>query len=199
MITRPIILPNETIDQTEYYWFDESFNETELEWIDNLKELYDYEKANIIGSTSLTDDIENIRKSKIKWIYHDNNSEWLYNKLCELSINANYNLWNFDIHSIIDSIQYTEYHEGGGHYDWHVDIGPGNINHRKISVVTQLSDPDEYEGGELQIWSGGEFKTLPKIKGSTILFPSFLLHRVTPITKGLRKSLVLWIGGSTYK
>jgi len=108
-------------------------------------------------------------------------------------------IWNFNIHSVIDSIQYTEYLEGGGHYDWHIDIGPGSINHRKISITIQLSDVEEYEGGDFEIWTGGEFKKLPKKQGTAILFPSFLMHRVTPITKGVRKSLVLWVGGDSYK
>ena len=116
-----------------------------------------------------------------------------------LSLEANRELWDFNLHSIIDDIQYTEYYEGGGHYDWHVDIGPNSINHRKVSITVQLSDPSEYEGGEFEIWSGGEFRRLPKRKGDVILFPSFLLHRITPITKGIRKSLVLWVGGGAYK
>ena len=58
-------------------------------------------------------EIDDVRNSKIKWIHHDENSEWLFNKLSDLSINANNQIWGFDIYSIIDSIQYTEYPEGG--------------------------------------------------------------------------------------
>ena len=82
---------------------------------------------------------------------------------------------------------------------WHIDIGPGSINHRKISCTIQLSDPDEYEGGDLEIWTGGDFKTIERKQGCAILFPSFLMHRVTPITKGTRRSIVLWMGGDSYK
>jgi PKHD-type hydroxylase len=139
------------------------------------------------------------RKSKIKWMHHDGQSAWVYDRIRDLSIEANNAIWKFNLHSIIDSIQYTEYYEGGGHYGWHTDIGPGSINHRKISITIQLSDPNEYEGGDLELWSGGDFKTMPKQKGAAVLFPSFLLHRVTPVTKGVRKSLVLWVGGSPYK
>lgn len=63
----------------------------------------------------------------------------------------------------------------------------------------QLSDSSEYEGGDFELWTGGGFKSLPKIKGCCVLFPSFLLHRVTPVTQGTRKTLVLWIGGGNYK
>jgi PKHD-type hydroxylase len=132
-------------------------------------------------------------------MHHDGQSAWVYDRIRDLSIEANNAIWKFNLHSIIDSIQYTEYYEGGGHYGWHTDIGPGSINHRKISITIQLSDPDEYEGGNLEMWSDGDFQTMPKQKGAAVLFPSFLLHRVTPVTKGTRKSLVLWVGGSPYK
>lgn len=187
---------NQNIDQTNYYWFENAFDKQELEWIDNLKELYPFEKATTVGGEETTD---LARKSEIKWMNCDDNSWWVYNKLTELVQEANKAMWNFNLHTIIDSIQYTEYYEGGGHYGWHVDIGPGSINHRKISITVQLSDGDDYEGGDFEIWSGGDFKTCPRKKGCTIMFPSFLLHRVTPVTKGIRRSLVLWVGGDTYK
>ena len=114
-------------------------------------------------------------------------------------VEANKTMWNFNLYSVIDSIQYTVYSEGGGHYDWHMDIGPGSISHRKVSVTIQLSDPSEYEGGDLELWYGGGVIQIPKNKGLTVIFPSFSMHRVTPITKGTRKSLVLWLGGEHYK
>ena len=197
MDVRPIININNNIDQTEYYWYKEGFNADELDWIHNLKELYKYEIASIVGPTDPSI-LKEIRQSRIKWLTYDEKSMWLYDKLENFAVEANNIIWGFDLHSIIDSIQYTEYTEGCGHYDWHVDIGPG-IKHRKISIVVQLSDPSEYEGGDLQIWSGGQFRSVPKIKGCTALFPSFLLHRVTPVTNGLRRTLVLWIGGGSYR
>lgn len=196
MNIKPIFNLNESIDQTNYYSFDIAFNEEQLGWISNLVERYPFEKATTISST--TENVDVIRKSNIKWIHHDDLSYWVYDRIQDMVIEAN-QIWNFNLHTIIDSIQYTEYLEGGGHYDWHVDIGPGSINHRKISITIQLSNSDEYEGGDFEIWTGGEFKKLPRKKGSAILFPSFLMHRVTPITKGVRKSLVLWVGGDSYK
>ena len=196
MEVKPIFGLDENIDQTEYYWFEKGFTEEELEWVANLSELYAFEAASIVGSTS---EVQETRKSKIKWIHHDENSIWLYDKLGNFAVEANSNIWKFDLRSVVDSIQYTEYLANGSHYDWHVDIGPAPINHRKISIVTQLSDSSDYEGGDFQLWTGGKFVTLPRTKGCTMLFPSFLLHRVTPVTKGIRKSLVLWIGGGSLK
>jgi len=76
------------------------------------------------------------------------------------------------------------------------------MSKRKVSMVVQLSDPSEYEGGELQYFKGGNpenSESIMKMKGLTVVFPSYMMHRVTPITKGVRKSLVLWLGGEHYK
>ena len=91
-------------------------------------------------------------------------------------------------------IQYSVYTEQEqGYYDWHVDMGPHHA--RKLSLVCHLSDPSEYEGGELQINSSGRIIDTEKGIGNVIIFPSYLLHRVTPVTRGVRKTLVLWVKG----
>ena len=77
-------------------------------------------------------------------------------------------------------------------------MGPDETSSRKISIVVQLSDPLEYEGGELQISDGGTNRVCEKTKGTIIIFPSYLLHRVTPVTKGTRRSLVLWVTGPPF-
>jgi len=107
-------------------------------------------------------------------------------------------MWNFDIWGFPDNLQYTIYHGNGGHYDWHLDLGP-NISNRKLSMVMQLAGPDEYTGGDLEINVGGSILTVPKEKGLICFFPSFLLHRVTPTTSGTRISLVTWLGGNNFK
>ena len=114
-------------------------------------------------------------------------------------VEANQKMWKFDLSTMNESIQYTEYYgsqEGG--YDWHMDCGIEIQNQRKISVTVQLSDSNEYEGGDLQFNIGKEM-TAPSQKGAAILFPSFYLHRVTPVTSGIRKSFVLWVGGEPYR
>ena len=184
---------DESIDQTAHYVVDDAFTAEELGWVNNLQALYPFQHATVIGNNN------GIRESEIKWIHSDDKSFWVYEKLGQYIQQANNKLWKFNLQSIVDSIQYTVYYEGGGHYDWHVDIGPGSINHRKVSLTIQLSDPDEYEGGDLEIWTGGDFKTIERKQGCAILFPSFLMHRITPITKGIRRSLVLWAGGDSYK
>jgi PKHD-type hydroxylase len=197
MYIRPVFETNPDFHQTSPYFIYKAFTEEELEWIGNLQDLYPYQDGTIGGDeTSRLDD--SIRKSRIKWIYHDDKSWWLYDKLARHIQEANKS-WGFAINSIIDAIQYTEYYEDGGHYEWHMDVGDYPQNNRKISLTIQLSDPNDYEGGDLEFWLGKEPNKAPREQAFAVLFPSYLMHRVTPITKGVRKSLVLWVGGDTFR
>jgi PKHD-type hydroxylase len=193
MYSRPIFDPNLEIDQTNYYWFENGFSSDEADEILKLTKDYEFEQATIIsGNTS------DIRNSNIKWIAPSENSSWIYDRLMGCIKEAN-SVWKFNLYSVLDDIQYTEYRGGGGHYNWHIDIGPGSISHRKVSVIVQLSDPSEYTGGVLEISSGSNTQKVSNKKGAVIVFPSFLQHRITPVASGLRKSLVLWAGGEHYK
>ena len=195
MDLKPIFPVKEDINQTNYYWFENGFTTQEIDTIVNGSLDYEFQKA-IIMDEGNTD---KFRKSNIKWLPFDSKWEWVIDKIMSQVTEANNTIWNFELKSIIDNIQYTEYEGNGGHYDWHLDIGPGSISHRKISITIQLSDPEEYVGGDLQIMTGSEYTTVPRGKGTVVIFPSFLLHRVVPLTSGNRKSLVLWVGGDHYK
>jgi PKHD-type hydroxylase len=194
MIKTLLFEPDKSINQTNYYTFENAFSKEEIMWIDNLSKMYEFKNGETVGNSD-----DSVRKSKIKWIYHSVESHWLYEKLINMSEEANNALWKFDLRGVIDSIQLSEYEENGGHYDWHVDIGPDPINHRKISMVVQLSDPEDYSGGDLMLWNNQTPSIAPKGIGSVTLFPSFMMHKVSKMEKGERKSLVLWIGGGSYK
>jgi PKHD-type hydroxylase len=144
----------------------------------------------------------------VKWIPQTNEWDWLYQRMMKLSEEANGALWKFDLRTALESIQYTEYYASeNGHYDWHQDIGPGELpSRRKVSITIQLSESDEYEGGELMLCTGSDgtgqldnVNNCPRGKGVAVLFPSYMMHRVSPVTKGIRRSLVLWVGGSHYR
>jgi PKHD-type hydroxylase len=194
MNLKPVFPHDTTINQTNYYWFGDGFSSDEVDKVIQISKNFSFEKATTVDIIQR----DEMRKSQIKWLPYDNSTEWIVDKLMGQIIEAN-NIWKFDISSIMDNIQYTEYDGDGGHYDWHLDIGPNNISHRKISVVVQLSQPYEYDGGRLQLKNGPGEIDVPQGKGTVIIFPSFLLHRVTPLTKGNRKSLVFWVGGGHYK
>ena len=134
------------------------------------------------------------RDTLIHPIPHDEESQWLYELIVDRVSRYNFVGYQFDIAGVYIDLQLLEYPEGG-FYDWHIDIGPGEAAYRKLSVILQLSDPDSYEGGEV-IFNAGTERTLPKDRGQIAVFPSYILHKVTPITKGKRYALVCWCHGT---
>jgi PKHD-type hydroxylase len=144
------------------------------------------------------------RSSEIRWINpNDPSSRFITDVLWYYAREANRNAFGFDIDYLPD-IQYTKYTaDDNGKYDWHHDTFWANPTayDRKISIVIQLTDPSEYEGGDFEIDS--QYAQMPadqiRAKGSVMVFPSFLLHRVTPVTKGVRRSLVSWIQGPKFR
>jgi len=177
----------------EYCYFSNSLNETFFSNLNNIIQPLEYQTAGVKNDFN-----QSTRNSQIKWILPNDNSKFLYDTLTYYTKYANDSNYSLDIVGSKDAIQYTEYDsKTNDNYDWHLDIGKEST--RKLSIIVQLSSPDEYEGGELQLKMGPEPTNIPKQKGFITVFPSFLLHRVTPVTKGLRKSLVWWVGGSQFK
>jgi PKHD-type hydroxylase len=199
----PTFPVNTTINQTDYYFFKNHFSSQEIELILELADKYEKLEATV-GGGEIAGKNHNIRNSQIRWLPAALETEWIYDRLIELSIEANDDLWRFDLSHVRDSVQYTEYSAGkskkeNGKYDWHLDVGSYPGNTRKISISVQLSDPEDYEGGELELWNDSTPTICPKGQGTVILFPSYLMHRVAPVTKGTRKSLVLWVGGRPFR
>ncbi len=186
-------------DPQQYYWYKDGLSAEELTKFNNLIHGLEYTSATILGDPEKS--TKEVRSSKIKWIPHTKEWNWLYHKFQEMITEANDELWKFDIHDVIENIQYTEYHAtDDGHYDWHQDIGPGEASLRKISLTVQLTEDSAYEGGDLEIWNGGSnHDKTPRGSGIVIIFPSYMMHRVTPVTGGIRRSLVLWVGGEHFK
>ena len=183
-------------DPLNWYWFDKGFSIEEIQRIEEYAQQLPRLKGTIGDSESAAEE----RKSVIRWIYRNPEADWLYAKMISMVDIANENLWQFDMFSANEAIQYTEYYDNGGHYDWHIDMSAGYpLNQRKISMTVQLSDESEYDGGNFEIMRGREVEQLPKGKGNVVIFPSYLLHRITPVTRGVRKSLVLWLGGASFK
>ena len=146
----------------------------------------------------------NLRSSEIRWINpNDFKSKFVVDLLWYYGREANRNAFGFDIDYLPD-IQYTTYTaEENGKYDWHCDTFWANPTayDRKLSIVIQLSDPSEYEGGDFEIDPQYAQITADQMraKGSVMVFPSFLIHRVIPVTKGTRRSLVSWIQGPKFR
>jgi PKHD-type hydroxylase len=140
--------------------------------------------------------VNELRDSSIKWLYPDAETEWIFSRLDRLVIQANA-AFGFDLTGFFEGCQIGSY-SGGGHYGWHIDAGAGNMSYRKLGISVQLSDPQSYEGGELEFLCTTP-PTAPRNRGYGIVFPSFLFHRVTPVTRGVRRSLVSWVSGPPYR
>lgn len=189
--------PNYDTNPTEFYWFEQAFTPQEIDKIITDCSKIPTQYGSIAGGGA-ENEIESIRKSTVRWVPQSDEFSWIYWRIAELAKEAN-TIWNFDLHSMPEAIQFTEYFGNGGHYDWHQDIGPGELSIRKVSVTIQLSDGGDYQGGDLEFLRGATPEQAPRGKGVAVLFPSYLLHRVTPLTGGTRRSLVLWLGGSHFK
>lgn len=138
-----------------------------------------------------------IRRSKIAWLNH---LPTIKNDLFDFVTEANRKSFSYDVHKSAD-IQFTEYHcSEKGHYDWHEDWNQfdGANFERKLSVTVQLSAPDEYEGGEFELHNI-DLPDWIKERGSILVFPSFVRHRVKPVTAGVRRSLVAWFEGPRWR
>jgi PKHD-type hydroxylase len=184
-------------DFADYSWFKGLFNEEE---VNKIKELWHEEEAKAAevlqaGEKKEKDDL---RKSRIIFIKPGGANDWIYDKLSQACIQTNTNRYKFEILGYQTELQLASYSEGD-FFDWHMDFGMGDISNRKLSITVQLSDSDEYEGGDLQFMVNQNIVTAPRDKGTAIVFPSFALHRVTPVTSGNRKSIVGWIAGPPYR
>ena len=138
------------------------------------------------------------RVTTISWIPFNEMPE-MYNDLNRFIQRANLNHFGFDDIQITENAQFTEYPEGG-FYNWHMDCDINMHNEppvRKISMTLLLNDPSEFQGGELELMAPG--KKVNLTQGHAITFASFLNHRVVPVTKGVRQSLVVWFGGKPFR
>tara|TARA_R110000851_G_scaffold53311_4_gene126455 strand:+ start:353 stop:958 length:606 start_codon:yes stop_codon:yes gene_type:complete len=192
---------DDTVDYSNYYFFDREFSKAEIAKIHTLAKKYDFEVATTAKTSKEDKNLNTIRKSKIKWLPKNKDFHWLYNRVGKLIEEANDQLYKFDLTGMREDFQYTIYPKDAGHYDWHMDIGgPGIMTQRKLSITIELTEHGvDYEGGLLQANLGNGLMDLPQGAGTAVLFPSFFVHRVTPVTKGERKSIVLWVGGNHYK
>jgi predicted 2-oxoglutarate/Fe(II)-dependent dioxygenase YbiX len=132
--------------------------------------------------------------------YHiglNDDTRWIYDKLMLATAMANHEHFKYNISGITHELQLLHYRsdDGNGHYDWHTDVGHGHSACRKISISVMLSPADKYKGGDLEVNDHGVLRQGIREQGSVNLFPSYMPHRVAPVTEGERWALVIWING----
>jgi len=148
------------------------------------------------------------RQSKNSFIEPNIETDWIFNRIIEASTFVNDKYFQYELYGF-SFVQYAEYCGDLDHYNWHMDLDPikdvqtGHIaTTRKLSASVILSDPSDYEGGLFEMYLNPDTTaehTITQEKGSVIFFPSYAMHRVTPVSDGVRKSLVVWIEGPKFK
>ena len=185
---------NFELDQINLYAFwNNAFSKLECETIINTAK----NKGLVKGKTKVESDVRN---SKISWLYPIDNIDWVFRRVTDITLNLNERFFKFDLFGLNEGFQFTNYEAPSGKYGKHVDRGM-NIPVRKLSISIQLTNPEEYEGGELKLYDGDDKEAIvmDKAQGTLIIFPSYVLHEVMPVTKGERNSLVTWVTGKQFK
>ena len=158
-----------------------------------------YSSSASVGGQSQGRIAKQIRSAEIYNIEYSAQNKWIFEKVAKAVSVANATHFNYEISHIPPSLQLIHYPssaETPGHYDWHVDAGPGHPATRKISFTAQLSDPNTYTGCDLVVDDHGNKIQAVRDRGTISLFPSYMPHVVTPIESGDRYALVIWIHGS---
>lgn len=127
-------------------------------------------------------------------------TRWVYERMAALVARINAATYRYDLTGFHENFYYNVYDGSyGQHFNWHLDSGYQTPAPRKISAVLQLSEPDEYEGGDFEVMVGANALAADKGFGMISVFPSFRLHRVTPVTSGIRRTLVMFAAGPDFR
>jgi PKHD-type hydroxylase len=189
LLFKPKILNN----YSEWAFYNDVFDKDECE---NIKTLFkNPEKSTVTRGDDPAVDYSDTRSSLVSWVPYNKDVRWIYERISNFVHDCNNSRYGFDIVGFNEPLQLAKY-EIGDYFDWHQDMGR-DVSWRKLSIVVQLSDPSEYEGGQLEFLSRSKFAS--NKLGSLIIFPSYMSHKVTPITGGTRYSLVAWISGPPYR
>lgn len=179
-----------------WVWWEGAFTEQELDWLQTEAKRAE-QGAQVSGKDGGVVN-PNIRRSQVSWLNNSPDTKWVFDKLADVASKMNAQHFRFDLTGFGEALQLTNYDQSeNGMYGWHQDYG-GGIS-RKLSMAVQLTDPAEYEGGNLQVMTAANPQNIRKQRGLIAIFPSYVLHQVTPVTQGSRQSLVAWVSGPAFK
>jgi PKHD-type hydroxylase len=192
-----------------YAYWDGTFTDDELNKICEIGASLPIEDSRTVdGSTS------SYRTSKNNFHHYGETTSWIFDKLNGLINHVNTNYFNYDLNGY-EFFQYAEYRaEDEGHYNYHLDISLygdnlvegkhlntySGLETRKLSLSLLLNEPGvDFEGGDFSYKVSDNDEFIEFKKGRAVFFPSNLLHKVTPVTRGIRKSLVVWVTGPKFR
>ena len=185
---------------------DQPLNEELVKYIRDLGDDYMEKLGAIPGRVGYNEDTRVVKERRdadtqwLKFPWEDGRTAPIYEALTEIVQQTNALHWQYDLTDYFDKFHYIRYEAPTGHFQWHRDSGDQwRRPQRKLSFAVTLSELDEYEGGDFQFFDGDEITVARRKPGDVIVFPSYLQHRVTPVTKGVRRSLVGWAAGPKFR
>ncbi|MGP6086787.1 2OG-Fe(II) oxygenase [Antarctobacter jejuensis] len=178
------------------YALESLFSQSECDRIIRLAHADDFAEAGLVRGRQN----ESIRIARIVWLDEEGEAGWIFRRVVEAVRDVNRAHFGFSLTEFAERSQIAVYEaDAGGHFDWHSDIGGGTFAaKRKLTLVAQLSEDSDYDGGRLELNGNGQGESVGTARGSAVLFPSFTLHRVTPVTRGRRYSLTTWVHGPEF-
>jgi len=176
------------------YW-DNLFTEDECKEIIKIGQSLDQLNGTVSAENVVNKDT---RICNVAWMKFNEETKFIYEKISNVVTNLNENFFQFDLTGFVEHFQFTEYNSPDNFYTYHTDSFYGHTV-RKLSVTLQLTPQEQYKGGDLELFYGGKPEKMKKDVGRLVVFPSYTLHRVLPVTKGTRHSLVGWVNGPPLK
>lgn len=176
----------------DFLCFHSGFSNKQLDDIIQYYRSLGLEEATTIGNTNG----KSFRVAEVNLMEYNSDSLWIYERIIQLVEKANQQ-FKFNLDYIVEEPQFIEY-KPGAHIDWHMDRNPISAI-RKLNLSIQLSNPSDYEGGDLLFNRGDQIIKMPRDRGSISFFPSFALHKVSPVTSGVRNSIICWITGPAFQ
>ena len=182
---------------SDFFWKDDFLTDEEIKRVLEMGERGNWHAGEVLTAGE-SEYNQKHRHASVCSMSLDEENYWLFDKLGTIITQCNHAKYNFDVTGIFEPIGLVRYTDGC-HFDWHKDHGSGIISVRKLSLVVQLSHPEDYEGGDLEFFGDVDTDQTLRQRGTVIIFPSFIYHRVTPVTAGTRTSLVAWFSGPPFR
>jgi len=195
------IPPKPHLVQEEFAYWEGFLTKEDIDTILALPQWHDIQEAQVGSDVNNSVTNKNVRTTDIVWWVPCEKTKHIWEKIVTTIADVNNQFFHFDLTGCYEPAQLGLYKaKDKGHYDWHIDAGVKGSAPRKLSMTLLLSDPDDFKGGNLELKTINDQPiTVEQQQGRAFFFPSYTLHRVTPVTKGIRRSLVMWIGGPPFK
>ncbi len=190
-----------------FFVLDDVFSPEELDEIERYCGELGVEKAMVMQSRGVLVADDKLRKSHIMHHSVAPENRWIFERVVETFEQANRDAFNFELDGF-NTFQYSEYRDEGAHYEYHMDLSFASTSERavigrKLSLSIMLGEQNEFTGGAFEMVIDSQTLerplTVPHRRGRFVFFPSFVMHRVAPVTSGTRRSLVFWALGPKFR